>query len=176
MTLRRRLMRLALRGVPRHLRDSIDGDLHEAGAGPRDALAMALHFQAEPYRAAEDRRAALMLALAAAGVLWIVPMAARSLLAQAGVFADPFSRAALAVWAAPAVVAAAACGLLVGRASLLAPHADAARGHLVLALAPAAALTAPGAWQAVLAAALLPAAAWIGLQNREAGADPIAPT
>ncbi len=175
MNARRVLVRLALMGVPRHLRDSVEGDLHEAHAGPRDAWAVALHFQAEPYRAAEDRRAALLLALASAGVLWIVPMAARSLLAQAGVFADPLSRAALAVCAAPAVVAAAACGLLVGRASLLAPHADAARGHLVLVLAPVAALAAPGAWQAVLAAALVPAAAWIGLQNRQAGTDPAAP-
>ncbi len=66
MTPRRLLIRLALRGVPGHLRESVEGDLHEAHAGARDALAMALHFQAEPYRAAEDRRAALLLMPAAA--------------------------------------------------------------------------------------------------------------
>ncbi len=175
MTSRRLLTRLLLRGVPRHLRDSIDGDLLEADAGPREAAAITLHFQAEPYRAGADRRAALALLLAGAGLLGIVPMAAQALLAQAGVFGDAFSRVALAVWGSPAVVAAAASGLIVGRASLLAPHADAARLHLVLLLAPAAALAAPGLWQAGLSGLLLPAAAWLAHRNRQAGDEPASP-
>jgi hypothetical protein len=168
MTPSRLLTLLALQGVPRHLRDSVQGDLLEQQAGARDALAVALHFQAEPYRAGDDRRCALLLLLAAAGLLWIVPMAAHGLLAQAVVFDDAFSRAALQLWRAPTVLAAVACGLVVGRASLLPPHADAARLHLVLLLAPAAALAAPGAVQAVLAAALMPAAAWLAHRNRQA--------
>lgn len=166
------LLALALRGVPRHLRESVRGDLLEQQLGTREALAIALHFQAEPYRDGADRRAALQLLLAAGGLLWLVPMAAHSLLAQATVFHDGFSRAALQVWSAPTVLAAGACGLLVGRASLLQRHADAARLHLVLVLAPAAAWAAPGAAQAVLAAALLPAAAWLAHQNRQASLDP----
>ena len=166
MTLRRALVRLALRGVPGHLRESLAGDLHEQQGGVRDALAIAAHFQAEPYRAGRDRRAAALLLLAAGGVLWIVPKAAASLLAQAAVFDDAFSRAALQLWSAPPLLAALVCGLLVGRASLLPPHADAARAHLVLVLAPLAAWSAPGAWQALLAATLLPAAAWLAGQNR----------
>jgi len=158
---------LALQGVPRHLRASVHGDLLEQGGSARDALAIALHFQAEPYRSGIDRRCALLLLLAAAGVLWIVPMAAHSLLAQATVFNDPFSRAALQLWGAPTVLAAVACGLLLGRASLLPEHADAARLHLVLVLLPAAAQAAPSGLQAALAAGLMPAAAWLAHQNRQ---------
>lgn len=164
-------MFLALRGVPRHLRASVHGDLLEQHGGARDALAIALYFQAEPYRAGIDRRSALLLMLAAAGVLWIVPMAAQSLMAQATVFEDGFSRAALLIWGAPNVLAAVAGGLLVGRASLLPHHADAARLHLVLVLVPVAALAAPGAVQAMLAAGLMPAAAWLGFRNRQASLD-----
>lgn len=165
------LVLIALRGVPRHLRASVHGDLLERHRGACEALAIALHFQAEPYRAGIDRRSSLMLMLAAAGILWIVPMAALSLLAQATVFEDAFSHAALQLWSAPTVLAAVASGLLIGRASLLPQHADAARLHLVLLLAPAAALAAPGAVQATLAAGLLPAAAWLAYQNRQALSD-----
>lgn len=165
------LVALALRGVPRHLRESVAGDLLEQGGGVRDALAVAAHFQAEPYRAGSDRRAVALLALGAAGLLWMVPLAAQHLLAQAAVFNDAFSRSLLQLWSAPAVLAAVACGLFVGRASLLPPHADAARLHQVLLLAPVAALAAPGDWQAALAAGLLPAAAWLAHQNREASSD-----
>lgn len=172
MTRSRVLIRLALQAVPRHLREGVQGDLMEQHLGAREALAIALHFQAEPYHAGADRRAALLLMLAAAGLLWIVPMAAHGLLAQATVFDDTFSRAALQVWSAPTVLAALACGLLVGRASLLPQHADAARLHLVLVLAPAAAWAAPGAVQAVLAAVLMPAAAWVAHQNRRASLEP----
>lgn len=161
------LMRLALQGVPRHLRASVHGDLLEQRGGVRDALAIALHFQAEPYRAGNDRRCALLLLFAAAGVLWIVPMAAHSLLIQATVFNDAFSRAALQLWSAPSVLAAVACGLLLGRASLVPQHADAARLHLVLVLVPAAAQAAPTSLQAALAAGLMPAAAWLAHQNRQ---------
>ncbi len=163
---------LALRGVPRHLRESVQGDLLEQQLGAREALAIALHFQAEPYRAGADRLAALLLMAAAAGLLWVVPQAAQGLLAQATVFGDSLSHAAVQVWSAPAVLAAGACGLLVGRASLLPPHADAARLHIVLVLAPAAAWAAPGAVQGLLAAVLLPAAAWLAHQNRRASLDP----
>lgn len=169
------ITRLALRGVPPHLRDSVQGDLAESHGGAREALLVALHFQAEPYRAGPDRLGAGLLLLAAAGVLWVVPMAARSLLAQAAVFGDPFSLAALQLWGAPSAVASVASGLLVGRASLLPPHADAARLHLVLALAPVAALAAPGALQAGAAALLLPAAAWLAHHNRLASASPTPP-
>lgn len=162
------LTRVALRGVPRHLRDSVHGDLVEQAAGPGAAWAMALHFQAEPYRDGPARRAALLLALAAAGLLWTLPMAAQALLAQATVFTDAFSRAALQLWAAPALLAASACGLLVGRASLLPPHADAVRLHLLLLLAPTAALAAPGAGQALGAVACMAVAAWVAHLNRRA--------
>jgi len=165
------LMFIALRGVPRHLRDSVQGDLLEQHAGSRDALAIALHFQAEPYRAGSDRRAALLLLLAGASVLWIVPLAAQSLLAQSAVFGDAFSRTALHLWRAPTVLAAVACALLLGRASVLPPHADAARLHLLLALLPVAVLAAPGVVQALLTATLMPAAAWLAQQNRLAAAD-----
>ena len=171
----RLLTLLALRCVPRHLRESVQGDLLEQHGGARDALAMALHFQAEPYHAGSDRRCALLLLLAAAGVLWIVPMAAHSLLTQATVFNDVFSRAALQLWSAPPVMAAVACGLLVGRASFVPQHADAVRLHIVLLLAPAAALAAHGAWQAVLSAGLLPAAAWLAHQNRQASQSQLEP-
>lgn len=171
MTGSERRVRLLLLGVPRHLRDSVLGDLVESNGDLRDALGIALHFQAEPYRAGIDRRCVLLLLLAAAGVLWVVPMAAHSLLAQASVYADPVSRAALQLWSLPALVASVACGLLVGRASLLPPHADAARLHLVLLLAPAAALAAPGVAQAILAALLLPAAAWLAHHNRLSSQD-----
>ena len=164
----RLLTLLALRCVPRHLRESVQGDLLEQHGGARDALAMALHFQAEPYHAGTDRRCALLLLLAAAGVLWIVPMAAHSLLTQATVFNDAFSRTALQLWSAPPVLAAVACGLLVGRASFLPEYADAVRLHIVLVLTPVAALAAHDAWQAVLSAGLLPAAAWLAHQNRQA--------
>ena len=164
----RLLTLLALRCVPRHLRESVQGDLLEQHGGARDALAMALHFQAEPYHAGSDRRCALLLLLAAAGVLWIVPMAAHSLLTQATVFNDAFSRTALLLWSAPPVMAAVACGLLVGRASFLPEYADAVRLHIVLVLTPVAALAAHDAWQAVLSAGLLPAAAWLAHQNRQA--------
>ena len=164
----RLLTLLALRCVPRHLRESVQGDLLEQRGGARDALAMALHFQAEPYHAGTDRRCALLLLLAAAGVLWIVPMAAHSLLTQATVFNDAFSRTALQLWSAPPVLAAVACGLLVGRASFLPEYADAVRLHIVLVLTPVAALAAHDAWQAVLSAGLLPAAAWLAHQNRQA--------
>ncbi len=161
------LVRFALQGVPRHLRASVHGDLLEQHGGAREALAIALHFQAEPWRAGADRRCALLLLLAAAGVLWVVPLAAQSLLAQATVFNDAFSLAALQLWSASAAVAAVASGLLAGRASLLPAHAAAARLHVVVLLAPAAALAAPGAWQATLAAGLLPAAAWLAHENRQ---------
>ena len=161
------LLRLALLGIPRRLRCAVEGDLIEQQGGARDALAIAWHFQAEPYRDRRDRQAVLLMLLAAAGVLWIVPMAAQSLLTQAEVFSDAFSRAALQLWRAPGAVAAIACGLLVGRASLLHPHADAARLHLVLVLAPAAALAAPSPVQGLWAAALLPAGAWLAWQNRQ---------
>lgn len=164
----RMLTQLALACVPRHLRDSVQGDLLEQNAGARQALGIALHFQVEPYRAGADRRGAGLLMLAAAGLLWVLPMAAHSLLAQASVFHDAFSRAALQVWSAPAVLSAVACGLLLGRASLLQPHADAARLHLVLLLAPVAALAAPGALQALLSGVLMPAAAWLGHAHRQA--------
>jgi hypothetical protein len=166
-----RRVRLLLLGVPRHLRDSVLGDLVESNGDLRDALGIALHFQAEPYRAGIDRRCVLLLLLAAAGVLWVVPMAAHSLLAQASVFVEPVSRAVLQLWSLPALMASVACGLLVGRASLLPAHADAARLHLVLLLAPAAALAAPSAAQAILAALLLPAAAWLAQQNRLSSTD-----
>lgn len=172
MSLSRVLTRLALQGVPQHLRASVHGDLLEQHGGARDALAIALHFQVEPYRARADRRGALLLLLAAAGVLWIVPLAAQSLLAQAAVFEDAFSRTALQGWRQPDVLAAVVCGLLVGRASLLPRHADAARLHFVLMLAPAAALAAPGAFQSLLAASLMPAVAWLAYQNRRASLDP----
>ena len=162
---------LALRGVPRHLRASAHGDLLEQHGGARDALAIALYFQAEPYRAGIDRRNVLLLMLAAAGVLWIVPMAVQSLMAQAAVFEDAFSRAVLLLWGMPNVLAAVACGLFVGRASLLPQHADAARLHLVLVLVPVAALAAPGTVQAMLAAGLMAAATWLGFQNRQASSD-----
>jgi hypothetical protein len=168
MSLQHGLLRLALRGVPAHLRESIEGDLHETQGGVREALAIALHFQAEPYCEAAVRRGALLLLVAAAGVLWIVPLAVHGLLAQAAVFTDPFSRAALRLWSAPALVAAIACGLLVGRVSLLPPHAEAARLHIVLVLIPLAALAAPSAVQAWAAAGLVSAAAWLAAQNRHA--------
>lgn len=168
----RAVTRLALACVPRHLRDSVHGDLLEQRAGGRQALAIALHFQAEPYREGASRRGVLLLMLAASGLLWLLPQAAHGLLAQAGVFDDAFSRAALQLWSAPAVLSAAACGLLVGRASLLPPHADAARLHLVLLLAPVAAAAAPAALQALLAAALVPAAAWLGHAQRQTSDRP----
>jgi hypothetical protein len=110
----------------------------------------------------------LLLLLAAAGVLWIVPMAAQSLLAQSAEIGGIFGRSASGLWSAPQLLAAVACGLLLGRASLVPPHADAARLHLVLVLLPAAGLAAPGALQALLAVTLLPAAAWLGHRNRQA--------
>jgi hypothetical protein len=171
MKWQRLIFLVALLGVPRHLRASVHGDLLEQHGGVREAIAIALHFQAEPYRASIDRRVALMLMLAGCGILWIVPMAAQSLLAQATVFDDAFSRAALQLWGAPAVWAAVACGLMVGRASLLPPHADPARLHIVLVLAPAAALASAGALQAVLSAATMSAAAWLGHTNRQASTD-----
>lgn len=161
-------MRLALWAVPRHLRESVLGDLLEEGAGAAAAWSLALHFQAEPYRSAQGRQPALLLLAAAGGLLWIVPMAAQALLAQAGVFADPFSRTAVSLWGAPALWAALACGLLIGRVSLLPPHADAVRLHLALLLAPAAAWATPDARQAALAALLLPAAAGLAWLNRQA--------
>jgi hypothetical protein len=162
------LTRVALWGVPKYLRESVRGDLLEQAAGPGAAWAIALHFQAEPYRDGPARRAALLLALASAGLLWAVPMAAQALLAQAAVFTDALSRAALQLWGVPAVLAAVACGLLVGRASLLPPHADAARLHLLVLLAPAAALAAPGAGQALLAVVGMAAAARVAHLNRQA--------
>jgi hypothetical protein len=169
------LTRIALRGVPQRLRANVQGDLLEQHAGPREALAVALHFQAEPYRTGADRRSVLMLLLAAASVLGAVPLAAHGLLAQAAVFSDPFSLAALQLWRAPAVLAAVACGLLVGGAPMLPCHADAARWHLLLLLAPAAALAAPGAVQATLAAVLLLAAAWLAHLNRRTWHHPAEP-
>lgn len=166
------LMRLVLLGVPRHLRDSVQGDLLEQQASLRDAAALALHFQIEPYRDASDRRGALLLLCAAAGLLWTVPQAAHGLLVQAPVFSDAFSRALLQVWAAPVVLAAGACGLWLGRAALLAPHADAVRLHAVLLLAPAAALAAPDAAQAALSAGLLPGAAWLAAHSRAPSTRP----
>ncbi len=171
MTPARLLILLALRGVPAHLRDSVQGDLTESQGGVGAAWAMSLHFQAEPYRASSDRCAALLLFVAAAGLLWIVPMAAYSLLAQAAVFGDGFSRAVLMVWSAPTALAAVVSGLLLGRSSALPRQAEAARLHMVLVLLPAAALAAPDALQAVLAAVLLPAAAWLAGQNREVSAQ-----
>lgn len=175
MSLGRVLACLAMRAVPRHLRDSIEGDLRETQGGPREALDMAWHFQLEPYRVGHDRHSALLLLIAAAGVLWVLPMAAQAMLAQAAVFDDAFSRSALAIWRAPAVVAAVACGLLVGRASVLPPHADAVRLHLLLALTPSAAWASSGALQAVLSSLLLPAAAWLAYENRHAQPDPPEP-
>ena len=160
--------RLALRAVPRHLRESVLGDLLEEGAGAAAAWGLALHFQAEPYRSPQGRQPALLLLVAAGGLLWIVPMAAQALLAQAGVFADPFSRTVVSLWRAPALGAALACGLLIGRVSLLPPHADAVRLHLALLLAPAAAWAALDALQAGLAALLLPAATGLAWLNRQA--------
>jgi hypothetical protein len=157
------LLRLALLGVPRHLRESVLGDLLEQRAGPAaalaGALAIALHFQAEPYRERAARSRVLLLAVAGGGLLWIVPMAAQALLAQAFVFTDAFSRAALGAWAAPHAVAAVACGLLVGGTSLMPAHADAARAHIVMLLVPLAAVLAGGVLHSLLAAALLPTAA-----------------
>ena len=98
-------------------------------------------------------------------------MAAQGLLAQATVFDDAFSRATLKLWSAPNVLAAVACGLLVGRASLLPEHADAARLHMVLVLAPVATVAAPGTVQSLLAGALIAAAAWLGHLNRQALPD-----
>jgi hypothetical protein len=169
------LTRLALLGVPQHLRDSVQGDLQEQQAGPREALAIALQFQAEPYRCASHRRAALLMCCAAAALLAALPLAAHGLLAQAGVFTDGFSRAALRIWEAPALLAAGACGLWLGRAPLLPPHADALRLHALLLLAPVAALAAPGVAQAALSAALMPAAAWLAHRSRAAAPDPGAP-
>lgn len=171
MTLSHALIVLALQGVPRHLRESVQGDLLEQRAGLRDALALVLHFQAEPYRDGTDRRNATLLLLAAWGLLWTVPMASHSLLAQAAVFDDGFSRAVLQLWRPPGLLAAVACGLLIGRASLLPRHADAARGHLVLLLMPVAGLAAPEPAHAVISASLLPAAAWLAHQNRLASPD-----
>ena len=171
MSLRPLWWRLALLGVPTHLRDSIEGDLLETGATPREAWAVALQFQAEPYREAPQRRAVALLLLAGAGLLWILPMAAQALLAQAGLLGDGLAGTVALAWGTPAVLAAAAGGLLVGRASLLPPEADAARLHLVLALLPLAVLLAPTALQAFTAALLLPAAAWLGHHNRAAAPD-----
>jgi hypothetical protein len=163
---RRLAWRLALRGVPRHLRDGVEGDLLETGAGHREAWALALHFQAEPYREAAHRQAAAALLLAGALLLWTLPMAAQTLLAQAAALGNGLAASAAAWWGAPAVLAAAAAGLLLGRASLLPTEADAMRLHLVLALWPLATGLAPTAAQAWAAALLLPAAAWLGHRNR----------
>lgn len=168
MKLARVATHLALLGVPRHLRASVQGDLLETEGGARDALAIALHFQADVYRAGATRRSVALLMFAAAAVLWSVPMAAQSLLEQAGVVGGRFSRAALLLWSAPALVSAVACGLLVGRSSLLSSHADAARLHLMLFLTPLAALTAPDAMQAIAAAVLMPVSAWLAHQSRRA--------
>lgn len=176
MTWARLIMALAMHGVPRHLRESVLGDLLEQGEGARGALAVALHFQAEPYRAGTDRRDVLLLLLAAAGVLWIVPMAAQSLLAQSAEIGGTFGRIATGLWGSPQLLAAVACGLLLGRASLLPPHADAARLHLVLIFLPVAGLAAPGALRALLAVTLLPAAAWLGHRNRQAQSPGPLPT
>lgn len=164
----RLLAGLALQAVPRHLRESVQGDLQESGGGAREALAVALHFQAEPYREAADRHQVLLLLAAGAGLLWIVPMAARQLLAQSVALGDTLGGVALHLWGAPSGVAALACGLLVGGASGLADHARAARLHIVLALVPLAALAAPGATQALLAAGLVPFAAGLARLNRQA--------
>lgn len=165
-----RLAWLMLHGVPRHLRGSVWGDLLESGASLREALEVVWQFQLEPYRDRASRRSLLGLLLAAAGLLWIVPLAAQGLLAQSGVFDDGFSRAALQLWSAPALMAALVSGLLIGRASVLPPHADAPRAHLALLLAPGAAWAATSALQAVLAAGVLLAAAWVGHLNRVAEA------
>lgn len=164
--LERGLTALLLRGVPAHVRDSVDGDLRETGGGPRDALSVALAFQAEPYRAPPDRRAALGLMLAATGLLWLVPQAATLLLADAAVFDGPLARSALRAWQMPGVVAAAGAGLLLGRASVLPPHADPARAHGVLLLIPVALVLAPGSGSGLLAAAVLVAAAALGHAHR----------
>lgn len=171
MMLARLAMRLALQGVPPHLRDAVHGDLIESQGGAHDALMVALHFQAEPYRGAADRRSVLLLLLAAAGLLWVLPLAAHGLLSQAAVVGGAFDRAAQQLWGAPALVAAAACGLLVGRASLLSPHADAARLHLAALLAPWAAWAAASGWQAAGAAALLVLSAWFAGLNAQATAE-----
>jgi hypothetical protein len=161
-------MRVLLLGVPRHLRDSVHGDWIEQQADTREALGVVLHFQAEPWRDPADRKGLLLLAVAAAGLLWIVPMAVQALLMQAHVFTDAFSRAALALWAWPQAVAAVACGLLVGAVHSLPAHVDAARWQLVLLLAPAAAWPAATPAQALLAAALLAAGAALAHHRRRA--------
>lgn len=166
MSLRHAALQLLLLGVPRRLRGNVLGDLLEEGAGLREALSVVLHFQAEPWRDRAGRHVLLALGLGGGALLWALPLAAQGLLAQAAVFTDAFSRAALALWSAPAVLAAAACGLLVGRAPGLPTRAGAAQAQLVLLLAPAAALAAPGALQAVLAGVALPALAWLAHRSR----------
>jgi hypothetical protein len=160
---------LAARLLPAHLRHSVLADLHEERpphASPGwvvgQATLVALHFQAEPWRERGIAGRALLLLAAAGGLLWIVPMAARALLAQAGVFTDPASRFVLELWRADAVVAGIAAGLVLGRASLLPLHAAPARAQAALLLAVPATWMAHTPLQAALTPLLMLAAVWLG--------------
>lgn len=165
MKLGRLVTRLVLLGVPRHLRDSIHGDLLETEAGCGEALRIALDFQADLYRCAPDRRCALLLALASAALMVSIPLATQSLLAQAAAVGEAFGRIAGMLWGAPLLVAAVACGVLVGRWSVLPARLDAIRLHVVFALMPVAAWQAPSDHQALASIALLVASAWIGMKS-----------
>ena len=169
------LERLALRLVPAHDRDALLGDLHEDGVRTashraRAILGVGLAYQHEPYR--DDRARLGILALLALGLLLlaVVPLAARGFGAVA--LDGRVWRAAAAFWAHGGPIAAAAVGLVVGRAPLMPTHAAAARWHVAAALAVAAGLVATSWTTGCASAALLLGATWLAASARPATLPP----
>jgi hypothetical protein len=169
------LARMALWPLPPAAREAALGDLlEEASAtarGPgwvlRQALGVAAHHHAEAWRNAPQRLRIIGLALAVALPWALLPAAAELLLAGAeGLYADPASNAALAVWRQSGLVAAVAAGLLLGALPGWTRATEPARGHLAVLM------LAGSLWRdGPVAALLLVAALWLA-RRRAAPDDP----
>lgn len=167
-------VRVSVLALPRARRDEILGDLLESGRSgwglAWESLRIAARYHGECYRDADDRFRIGVLFAATALLVWAIPEAASRTFGATSLFTDPVTLAILAMWRAAHLTSAVASGLLVGRSPLIAPHAGPARVHVTIALVGALFLVHPGR-PALLAAAALIGAAWLGHLARRSGED-----
>jgi len=159
-------------GFSRDGLEGVLGDLEEEGLEPgtwrhlRALAGVALHVHGEPYR---DREARGWLLLAAAGglLLWSAVVAASfPPMPDLEPLWDPVSRMALRFWSASHLTAALAAGLFVGHLPGAPQAAEAGRWHACSMVIAVAAWQGQGVATALMAAAALLVAAWIGARAR----------
>jgi hypothetical protein len=111
----------------------------------------------------------------ASGLIGVIPVAGAGW-APGGraFFTDPLGRAVVDFWGATHLTSAIATGLVVGRFTLVPPHAAHSRLHVALACG-AGLLVMHGFRAGLLAALLLFAATWLGDRGRRCGYDDTTP-